>query len=290
MPNDETGGAPEKPIPGGRAEYDATEGMNWSLLKEMDKSPLHHKYRRDNPRSDTDAFRLGRVLHLAVLEPGRVADELVVWDGGVRRGKKWDAFRGDHEGKEILTVAENERVVGMATALYGNEAAAYYLQHDGPAEHNISWRDPKTQQKCKARLDKVADCVVEVKSARNVSPYTFAAAAFRMHYHGQLAYYHDGLKVAEPDRELTGAPVILAVESLPPHDVAVYTCSEVIALGRELYERLLGRLSECRLVNEWPGCCPGAMPMEPPRWADPEDDDADWSGVEKRPSAAGSAT
>src|SRR5687768_16753006 len=110
--------------------------VNWSTLKHMGRSPAHYQHALKVPSEDTAAKKVGRCTHLAALEPELFLREVAVWDGGVRRGKLWDAFEAANPGKELLTLAEHERCVAIQRAVRSHPVAARYLE-GGSAEATI---------------------------------------------------------------------------------------------------------------------------------------------------------
>lgn len=62
-----------------RAEYAAHEGVNWSTLANMRKSPLHYKHGLEHARKETAALRKGRALHTLLFEPETYASTYAVY-------------------------------------------------------------------------------------------------------------------------------------------------------------------------------------------------------------------
>ena len=91
-----------------RAEYDSIRRLNWSRLKALARSPAHYRHGLFADHIDTDAMRLGRCAHMAVLEPEVFPKACAVWEGARRAGKEWEQFRAlaEHDGREILKTAE----------------------------------------------------------------------------------------------------------------------------------------------------------------------------------------
>jgi hypothetical protein len=57
----------------------------------MKLSPAHYKHALVTPTADTDAKKVGRVVHLAAFEPERFRNAVAVWDGArgaARSGKR----------------------------------------------------------------------------------------------------------------------------------------------------------------------------------------------------------
>jgi exodeoxyribonuclease VIII len=261
--------------------YADIDAVNWSTLQVMDRSPKHYRHRTETPRADTPAMLFGRCVHRAILEPDTLADHVVTYGGTTRRGNAWDAFRAEHEGKEILTAKERDAVAAVSDAVLAHPIAAEVLARAGEREAVRAWVDGETGIMCKCRADLLTDegQIVEVKTARDVDPWAFARAVASYRYHGQVAFYADGAGLPGAP-----APVIIAVEKDPPYDVVVFDCAEVVDAGRRLYRRLLDRLAVCLESGVWPGMGAEVVRLELPAWADDGEADADWSEIETRPA------
>jgi len=251
------------------AAYDAIDAIRWSNLRELRTSPKHYRHALVAQRERTTAMLVGTAIHTAVLEPHLFASRHPVFDG-VRRGKTWDAFVVDHPGAEILNLRETELVMSAAGAVLRDPIAQRHMR-GSHTEHTITWTDAETGALCKGRVDLVNGHLVELKSTGDAMPRRFAATAARLGYHGQIAYYLDGL--AESGYATEGDPAIITVEQSAPWDVVVYTVPDtVIDLGRQLYRSLLRRLVECTERDEWPGIAEQEIELMLPAWASVGDD------------------
>ncbi len=249
-------------------KYESIAAVNWSTLKEMNVSPKHYRYRLQNPRQDTPALALGRAVHAAVYEPDVFERRYVAYPGKVRRGAEWEEFKAEHAGCDIITQDERAMAMQMRNALLAE--AGDYLR-GGFAEQTLTWTDEETGMPCKGRVDQVNGRLIELKTTRSASPHGFATDARKFGYHGQLAFYTDGL--AANGIELEGPPLVIACQSEPPHDVVVYETAEAtLASGRRLYRQLLVRLVECHTTGHWPGVANGeVLPFEVQSWDEPEE-------------------
>lgn len=265
--------------------YAEINAVNWSTLSVMDRSPLHYRWAMEHPRADSDALRFGRAVHCLVLEPDLYGERYAVWDGPDRRTKagkeQWLAFEDELGDRDVLAVETASTARAAASAVLACPAAADLLC-GALVEQVLAWTDPETGINCKGRVDVITTVgsVVDVKTARDISPRRFAASAAQFRYHGQIAFYYDGGAASGSVRG-AAPPMIIAVESQPPYDVAVYDCSLFVVPGRSLYRRLLTRLAECRRSDTWPGMAPGITELDLPPWAYGADggDDLDWSGT-----------
>jgi hypothetical protein len=250
-----------------RAEYDAIDAVRFSTLKEMRRSPLHYRYREQNPLEDTPRLMLGRACHTAVLEIERFLLDYALFEGERRAGKVWEAFEAQHADKTILKRPEYDLCLDMRKAVMAHPVAASYLAK-GRAEQVVTWTDGATGLACKARLDWICDApgkaaLLDLKTTGCVETTLFASTAARMGYHAQLAFYRQGLIA----NGLLVPAKIVAVEAAPPHDVAVFDVDEMLHAGDEEVGELLAAVASCRASGEWPGRYgAGEQPLHLPAW------------------------
>lgn len=258
-------------------QYREIRAVNWSSLKQLRVSPLQYQYRLSHEMTDSAMFRVGRAAHTSVLEPEAFASRHTLFPGASRRGKAWEAYLADYAGddpRDILIEREADLALGCADAIRNCPEAMRHL-HGGVAEHTITWTDADTGLACKARCDSVNGHLVDLKATAYVSPRLFPSEAARLGYHGQIAFYLDGLVASgllPADSPIP--PVIVAVQSEPPHDVVVWTIpGDTIETGRCLYKRLMLRLIDCRDSGLWPGVAPEPVSLALPAWATKELED-----------------
>lgn len=261
-----------------RDAYDGIERTNFSLLKNIAKSAAHLHHALTEERKDTDAMKLGRAVHIAALEPERFKSATARWDGGTRRGKDWEAFKKEHDGRELLTEREHDVCLAIQKAVRGDATAMRYLSR-GRGEVTLLWTRTAAgplpvEVPCKGRVDFIGQLgIVDLKTCRDASPAAFGRQAWSLKYVTQASWYVDGHERA------TGVRLpysIVAVESEAPFVVQVYTVPEtLLELGREEYVRWLDQLVYCRANSVWPGYRDGETELELPAWASPESDNDD---------------
>lgn len=245
-----------------REDYDnLSERVNWSKLKWLFKSPAHYRHALLSKQEDTDAMRLGRVVHLAAFEPERFRSSIAVWDGGVRRGKDWEQFKSRHEreGHELLTENQYETCMDIQAAVRAHPLAMKYIQ-GGVGERSVLWTYkspafeglPGYSTEIKSRLDFISSMAIcDLKTTADASPAKFLRQLLSMHYHTQAAIYSDGYAAASGVR----LPYfIVATEVTAPHVTQVYRISERLLMkGRDEYRGLLDTLAVCRRESRWLG-------------------------------------
>src|SRR5690349_3941280 len=72
--------------------YHAGPGISSTGIKEILKSPAHYKAYLEG-QEDTDAFRLGRLVHMRLLEPEAYVDSVVISPQVDARTKEGKAIR-----------------------------------------------------------------------------------------------------------------------------------------------------------------------------------------------------
>lgn len=282
--------------------YLKIDRVNWSTLSKILVSPKQYRHALANPPTVTPAMALGSAVHCAILEPDVLPTRYAVLDAdqiaeiapprNTSAGKRvWGEYLGSHlgqpgdvssaeyqrlmvaaamPGKEIVTAAVYAQCLAIRDAVHGHPAARALVTGEGTNEHSVTWTDRLTGIECKGRLDRLHGnprTILDVKTCRTVTPRSFGAAAYGFGYHRQMAFYSSAFEGADIPC------VLLAVESAPPHDVAVFTLDEdTIEAGRADVRVALDTLARCRETNEWPGQCPVAMPLMLPRYAFPEYD------------------
>lgn len=268
--------------------YRKIDAINWSRLKLLRISALAYRYAEDHPddEQDTDAMRLGRATHTAVFEPDRFPLEYVVWTGDRRAGKAWEAFCAAAGDRTILTEAQYTRALGIRDAVRNHPLAAPYLVC-GEAEKTLTWTDTATGLPCKARLDWLCGCVVDLKTTRSIDRVAMERTTYRLGYHCALAHYVAGA-VANDLLVAPGRAVIIWVEQEPPHDVAVTVLTpDTLTNGAEEVARLLELLKTCTETNHWPGKYEATQDLELPFWAfDDEEEDPESMGFTRRGDTA----
>lgn len=229
------------------------------------RSMLAMRWYIDHGRDDSAAMSIGRLAHMAILQPDRKPP---VWTGGRRAGAEWDAFCSDHAGEETYTQAENETAKAIAAAVYANPDAADLLSGT-QRELPISWPDGHGGT-CGTRIDAwKAGVLIDVKTAREIGRRDMGWTARRMGYDVQFGFMRWGLAALKIGPQ---APAcwIVAVENKPPYDCACYRIDPMqIAEGQAAAYETVERFRACERVGKYPGVSPGReMLTLPPRQTD----------------------
>jgi len=246
--------------------YNRIEGINYSLLKEYHKSPMHFKYAIDNPRVSTEAQVLGTLVHSMILEPHTVNDDFTIIDVSKRpdptkdfrsiENKIWKQELIEEAAKYSKTVIDGETfdtATKMANNVLGNPVIKALLDK-AVIEKGISWTDPMTGLKCKGRPDawvEDKDLIIDIKTTISAHPSDFQRSLWNYRYHEQAAFYSMGLKA------LYGADkfsrfLFIAVEKNAPYCAASYfLSSSALDTGWTTCQSLLNLHKQCVDANDW---------------------------------------
>ncbi len=236
------------------AEYRSRPGLNSHYLIDILKSPALAKYNKEHD-TDSPALKFGRAFHTAILEPDELLNRYAVKPADLKRNTKAGkaAYRElEASGKEILDADEFNRIGAMQHAIYSHPISSIFIGKIKQAEASFFWKDAEGHEN-KARLDAITGyTILDVKTCVNASPRAFQRAIYIYGYDLQAAHYIEGAKACGIEYQDTF--LIIAVESEPPHQVAVYKldqdyldiCSRKLARARDLHR-------ECTRTGIWPG-------------------------------------
>lgn len=249
-------------------EYLAWPAVNSSSLGRAEKSMYH--FRSGGFGEETDAMRLGTLLHCGKFEPLELMERYVVMpdfekrirmpNGGEYKNPRGTSayretvaeFKRENAGKTVVLQQELDKLRGVLTALSRHARARQYLEGDGPTEVAIVWHDPATGVLCKARLDKLnytSGVIADFKSSIDISGFEWNIKKWR--YHRQAAFYADGFHAIS---QLRLPFTLTAAETVEPFMVRAAPVRErAMAEGRASYQILMKQIAECQQSGVWPG-------------------------------------
>lgn len=255
-------------------EYHASDAVSNSDLKLLANSPADLKAKMDGLiKPSTDALFFGEVLHCAIFEPERYAEEFIAKPDGMsfseKTGKEWRASQT----KRIVafkTPGLNVRTIeGMAQSALSHPVAGPFLRTKGRHELSLFADHERTGIRLRCRLDKLTsdNVVIDLKSTVCARPFKFVRQMALQRYHQQAAFYAAMVnRVGIP----YGGFVFIAIEKTPPYKIL---CCELDAMsmdkGRSEVERLLALYKKCRDEDHWPGYSDKLTPelLSLPEWA-----------------------
>lgn len=241
------------------AEYFASLRMSKHSLDEFSKNPWGFlKARAEGVVKDDDetgSLLFGGAVHVAVLQPEKVADAIAICPETIkaRRGKEWEKFSVENDGKLILKGDEFNKMQAAAESIKASELAYKLIGVSEMRETAIFWTaDGFDDVPLKSKIDAMSvvdgkcDLVIDLKTTKDASPEAFAKSCETYGYHRQAAFYLDAVSALYG--KMPDGFVFVVVENEYPFTPAVYTFdwdSEFILAGRA------GYLSQLREYHEF---------------------------------------
>lgn len=241
-----------------REEYDATEALNYSGLRELLKSPLHYQTYRTQPREDSKALRIGSATHALALQGAEayaagfaIAPEL---DRRTSAGKQaWAEFQTENAGKVILTDEEGQLVRAVALAARAAIAARGIVAEAAEVMYVVDYCGTPI----KAALDLIgtdADghpVIVDLKTTEDASEAAFLGSVRSYRYNLQRHTYRTVYNIERGDLPRF---LFLAVEKGGANACAWYEIgANLAAYAVEDFERGVKLYADCTAAKAWPG-------------------------------------
>lgn len=236
------------------AEYRAHPAVSQSDLKNLAKCPLYYKYKKENP-CDSDILRIGRAVHVYILEPEKFEQQYFKIPKMTRRGKAWEEIQAKAaaENKEVIFDEELIDAQGMKESLMRHKTFVD-LMKNSKKEVAMFWTDNDIGIECKGKMDgysELYNMIYDVKTTRDCI--AFRKQFFSLRYQIQAAFYLDAVHA------ITGIMpngfMLYAVEKEPPYLSKVYMLDilkdEVLRIGRDEYKYLLNKYLECENKNNF---------------------------------------
>ncbi|NBU59698.1 MAG: exonuclease VIII [Betaproteobacteria bacterium] len=243
--------------------YQAAPAVSKSALwTAVNRSPAHARVERE----PSAAMALGTAVHCAVLEPDAF-ERRYVRGPDDRRGGKWRDALEEH-GEALLTSGDYDDAVRIRDALMRDATIRALVGGPMLREASGFWVDPETRLLCRCRPDGYRPdlgLMLDLKTARDARPRGFATSVAEYGYHAQEAFYTDGWKACG---QTVDAFVFVAVETTPPHAVAIYELEPAaVEEGRAHMRVALDLWAKCAAADAWPAYPPGVQPLDIPQWA-----------------------
>lgn len=257
-------------------DYWSHPAVSSSTLKKFLKlpTPAHVKHEIENPKDDSDALILGRLLHCLLLEPQNLDAYFVIereklWDktklkknGGSK--EDWDALKADADTRLLPIVPHDlwQKAQAMAKNIEDVDTWAHVSKF-GVKELSV-FTEIKGQP-VKARFDLLyGGNIFDIKSSRHMlTDQNIRNVIHDEKYHLSAAMYLDVGKAA-------GVPVDrfvwVFVESFAPYLCRIIEAPpEMIEAGRKAYLHCLSKYKTAS-AGFWPGYDRDPSFIETPNW------------------------
>jgi len=237
-------------------------------------------------KKETKDMRLGKIIHMAILEPERFRQCYVIepiFEGRTQKGElttnpnckevkeKREAWLADL-GPTAMVIDENEMemITGIATSIQEYPDAMMLIE-DARTEVSGYYRDPDTGLGMKIRPDMLligdVALITDLKSTVDAEEFKFGTQAFGddKRYDIQLFQYAEGARL------ISGKDVpqvhIIAVEKTPPYEVAVYYfLREDLAQAEQDYRATLRKIKSAIEFEKWPQRQMTMQRIRTPKW------------------------
>jgi PDDEXK-like domain of unknown function (DUF3799) len=236
--------------------------------------PALFKYERDNGRLPKRHFDLGHAAHTLVLGAGPPIAAVDAADWRTAKAKEL-AAEAREAGAVPLLAAEYAVVQAMAAALRAHPTASLMLDPEcGSPEQSLFWKDRRTGQWLRARLDFLRTpgvgrmVVPDYKTAACAAHDKVQRSLYDHRYYMQAPWYLDGLQTLG----LAGDDAIFVFvvqEKTPPYLVNVVQPDDpAMAIGRLDNRSAVDLYVECASTDRWPGYGDDITPISLPRYVE----------------------
>jgi hypothetical protein len=254
-------------------EYNEMKALNYSGAKVLiTRSPLHYKtWLNRTEEEETPALRIGRLVHLASLQPDVFDATIKVapkCDKRTKEGKEiWATFQSMLQtGQEAISEQEGELVTNVSIAARdGIDFVRSAVGATGKPVVETAYSALYNGANIKGRPDMViptadGNVVVDVKTCGDAGK-PFAKDCANFMYHLQAAFY----TTLVPN---CSGFYFVAVEKEVPHAFAIYKLDEAsLAEGQRLMDSAVELYKQCNLFRTYPGYPTTPQTLSIPRWA-----------------------
>lgn len=242
------------------------EGIRFSELKQMARSPAHFMCSLQTPFEQTPAMRLGSLVHCVLL-----GGDWHVFEG-TRRGKAWDEFQAEHDGELIVTPSELATATAIRDHVRQNPLAMAALT----GQHEVELFRDFAGRKLGGTLDVLGDgFITDLKTTHDASPDRFPWQLRKMSYDAQLDWYAE---LARANGHRVDHCRVVAVETKPPYAVTVFrVLPRQLEAGAMKWRGWLEMLFACEASGVWPEYSEAEVDIDVPE----EDETFGLSGLEE---------
>ncbi len=270
------------------ANYHAGPGVGSSMLKTATMKSMAH-YRagyidEDTVKEESEAMKMGRLCHLAILEGRRYRERFVIepefW-GVTTKGEKTNS-KNAKDVKEkyaawysdlpkdavVVTQEKQEQIIGMIEAVLAHPIAAGLLT-GGRAETPGYAVCPETGLLMKILPDFRRDdgIIVDYKTTKDASPFWWPRQAAKLGFHIQAGQYRRVANIIE-NTPKENRFAFIAQEKVKPYAVTVHVADAAfLERGEQIAMHAARKIAACMKENFWPGYSEAALSLSLPEWA-----------------------
>jgi len=244
------------------------EAISCSMMKPLLVSPAHFQAGLTQGERSSDAKDFGSLLHLLLLQPHEVCNEVAVFPGVADRTRAFGDFEASRPGKLVVdepTFATARRLAAkVAETRYKGREIQRFLEEAVP-EATIYFTEPTTGLRMRTRIDSYhPDITFDLKTTRFGVVRSFARDAVDKDYDLQAFMY----SLARCLYEGTSAPkpfVFIAAESTAPHSISTLEAGPTfLGNGSLKFQACAAAFRACSESGYWPDLgTDGSLEIEP---------------------------
>jgi hypothetical protein len=231
--------------------------LSCSLLKPLLVSPAHFRAALTSCHRRSPAKDFGSLLHLVLLQPMDLANEVAVYPGvASKRTEEYKQFEARNSDKlvvdeptfsEVRLLAEK-----VAATAYKGRAIQRFIE-ESICEATIYFTEQATGLRLRVRLDAFhPDITFDLKSTRHASSQQFTRDAVVFGYDLQAFMYSLGRCLYE-GRHLARPFVFITAENTDPHSVSTLLAGpRFMDNGAAKFEACIGAYQACVQTGLWP--------------------------------------
>ena len=245
--------------------YRGHRGVNPSSLSEglrgysdVDVRAIHAAMtgeRKEPAQASQDRMDRGSLLHMALLQPERLATDVAVWRGKIRKGAEWDAFESDNDGKLILRGDDFDKVMAVYNEVKNHPLCGGFL---AGCSAEVAMMLEDNGEFCRGQVDAVdiqRRRIIDVKTTDSgVSQDACERTIRTLHYREKMALYRRWIAA------ITGTPanswrcwnLFISMDETCPAIAKIRMTDESLEWGESVMINALKKYSAARTANEFP--------------------------------------
>ena len=211
--------------------------------------------RKEPAQASQDRMDRGSLLHMALLQPERLATDVAVWRGKIRKGAEWDAFEHDNDGKLILRGEDFDKVMAVYNEVRNHPMCGGKLAGCA-AEVAMILEDCGEQ--CRGQVDAVDlknRRIIDVKTTDSgVSQDSCQRTIRSLHYREKMALYRRWIaKVTQtPVNSWRCWNLFISMDETTPAIGFVRMTDEALEWGEMVMINALQKYSEAKQSGAFP--------------------------------------
>jgi exodeoxyribonuclease VIII len=225
-------------------EYHLDPALGSTSIKYLLESPLqywyHSPFNKGKKEETSEALKLGRAIHSAILEPQNFSNNFSV-NRKFKKSSKSNVL-GSNEFKTVNRIRN-----------FVKQSEFKELIKNGVAETSVFWKDKDTGIMCKCRFDYLVkgSIIIDLKTIATLRKKDISNEIFNLNrrYYTQAAHYIEGLRAL---KEMKGLEMgnehfyfIFVSKDAPIEMKVVKIENDILELGKEECREALKTYQEC---------------------------------------------